>query len=233
MRKLLYTFSLIAALLCAIAPSAFAFNNRKVQNFRQQKVQNFRQQRQYAPRMQNFRQQRQYAPRMQNFRQQRQYDPRMQNFRQQRQYDPRMQNFRQQRQYANPYGRNLGQSRQFANQYGNQNFQRNFHTQGYGPNGRFIGGEIRDYGRSFGGYDRYYGDRFIVDREFDDWGMYGYPYPYLFSDCYDGDWLYPDPDQGEWELTVVVNHRLVTAYWDPYLGGYYYYDPYLGYIQVA
>jgi hypothetical protein len=177
MRKLLYTFSLFAALLCAAAPSAFAKNLRRNSG----KVQNF-----------NSR-------------------------------------YRQQSQFGNRYGQPNFQQRyqqpQFGNQYGRQ-------TQGYGPNGRYAHGDIRGYGRSFKGYDHYYGDNFIVDREFEDWGHYGYPYPYLFSDCYQGDWIY-QPVNGRWFINVWFHDRLVTAYWDPYLGGYYYYDPYMdSYIQL-
>jgi hypothetical protein len=182
MRKLLYTFSLIAVLLCAAAPSALARNaNRNFsRNFNSRQSQS------------NFRQP-QFGNRFGN-------------------------SYGQRRQQRQPYGNSYGQYRQ-QRQFGNQYRQQG---QEFRPNGRYGHGDIRDYG-----HDHYYGNNFIVTREYDNWGGYGYPYPYLFGDCYQGNWIY-QPRNGSWFVNVWFNGRIVTAYWDPYLGGYYYYyDPYM------
>ena len=36
-----------------------------------------------------------------------------------------------------------------------------------------------------------------------------------------------------WSIVTWFNGAEVTAYWDPYLGGYYYFDPEWGYTQVG
>jgi hypothetical protein len=96
-------------------------------------------------------------------------------------------------------------------------------------------GDVREFGRFVNGH-LYYGDHFVAIG-IDDWGVYGYPYPSLFSDCYQGDWIFPVPSRVRWSVRVrILDYdgypEIVTAYWDPYLGGYYYFDPDMGYIEV-
>jgi hypothetical protein len=62
------------------------------------------------------------------------------------------------------------------------------------------------------------------------WGVY--PYPYLFPDYYPDPIVYDAPC-GVWQIATWFNGDEVTAYWDPYLGGYYVYSPDWGYVQVA
>lgn len=61
------------------------------------------------------------------------------------------------------------------------------------------------------------------------WGIY--PYPYLFPQYYSEPFAY-DPPCGVWSVDTWFDGAEVTAYWDPYLDGYYVFDPAWGYVQV-
>jgi hypothetical protein len=63
-------------------------------------------------------------------------------------------------------------------------------------------------------------------------GEYAYPYPYIYPDYYPDEQLYPAPCD-VWSIITWFNGTQVTAYWDPYLGGYYYFDPAWGYTLVG
>jgi hypothetical protein len=61
---------------------------------------------------------------------------------------------------------------------------------------------------------------------------YPYPYPYLYPDYYTDDYQY-EPPCDVWSIETWFDGQLVVAYWDPYIGGYYYFDANWGYIMLS
>src|SRR6185369_13696813 len=88
-----------------------------------------------------------------------------------------------------------------------------------GYRGYYPGYTVRNWGHGYG-YGPNWGGR--------DWRFGGYPYPYQYRDYYRGAWIYGTPQVG-WSISIIFDGMYVNAYWDPYLGGYWYYHPAYGY----
>jgi hypothetical protein len=143
--------------------------------------------------------------------------------------------------YENRGYENRGyENRGYERGYGNRGYERGYeHGYGHGYAGyrgyeRFRHGD-RDFerfywGPRYGFYGPYFRTGIIVNVGL--WGAYGYPYPCVFGDYYDGAWVYGAPGE-VWSIAVDFDGMYVTAYWDPYMGGYWYYSPVYGYIQVG
>jgi hypothetical protein len=88
------------------------------------------------------------------------------------------------------------------------------------------------YGYYWYGRDQHYFGQFYQGPL--DWDVEqgAYPFPYLFPDYYPGDWQY-SPPCGVWVIQTWFSGNLVTAYFDPYLGGYYTWLPSWGYVNVT
>ena len=89
------------------------------------------------------------------------------------------------------------------------------------------------YGYYWYGRDQhYFGQFYQGPLDWDAGQGAAYPFPYLFPDYYPGDWLY-SPPCGVWVIQTWFSGNMVTAYFDPYLGGYYTWLPDWGYVNVT